>query len=129
VRSVLVISDRDNVATALEPLEPGQSVDVRGASIAVRDTIQRGHKIALAAIASGDAVIKYGSPIGVASSDIPAGCHVHTHNVSSGRGRGDLSASEHPGPLTVAPPGGRLLEPGRLAEPPDDRGDVKERAS
>ena len=107
MRSVLVISDRDNVATALEALEPGRGVEIRGSTIVVRDAIPRGHKIALASIASGEAVIKYGSPIGLASVDIPAGAHVHTHNLSSSRGRGDLEA-----PQTPTPP--------RLAEPPDD---------
>jgi altronate dehydratase len=108
VRSVLVISDRDNVATALEPLEPGRQIDVRGRSLTVRERIPSGHKIALIAIASGAAVIKYGSPIGLASAEISAGAHVHTHNVSSSRGRGDLAAPE-PEPQP------------RLAEPPDDR--------
>ena len=65
-----------------------------------------GHKIALRAIRAGEAVIKYGSPIGLATAEIPAGAHVHTHNLASTRGRGDLEAP---------PP--RLAEP-RLAEPP-----------
>lgn len=108
MRSVLVISERDNVATALEPLEPGHPLDVRGATIVVRDPIPRGHKVALAAIAPGKPVLKYGSPIGLASAAIAPGCHVHTHNVSSSRGRGDLETP----PLQAQP---------RLAEPPDDR--------
>ena len=108
MKSVLVISERDNVATALEALEPGRRLDVRGSAIAVRESIPAGHKIALAPIAAGEEVIKYGSPIGRASADIPAGAHVHTHNVSSTRGRGDLQA-----PAGAAEP--------RLAEPPDDR--------
>lgn len=91
MKSVLVISDRDNVATALEPLEPGRTVEVRNFTVSVREPIQRGHKVALTHIAAGQAVIKYGSPIGTASADIEAGTHVHTHNVSSTRGRGDLA--------------------------------------
>ncbi|MGB2713279.1 MAG: UxaA family hydrolase [Vicinamibacterales bacterium] len=91
MKSVLVISDRDNVATALEPLEPGRTLDVRNAAVTVREPIQRGHKVALTRIAAGEAVVKYGSPIGTASADIEAGSHVHTHNVSSTRGRGDLA--------------------------------------
>ena len=39
---------------------------------------------------------------------LAAGAHVHTHNVASGRGRGDLTVA-----ATPAVP--------RLAEPPDDR--------
>ena len=95
MKSVLVISDRDNVATALEPLEPGRSLDVRNATVTVREAIQRGHKVALRRIAAGESVIKYGSPIGTATVEIEPGSHVHTHNVSSTRGRGDLAA-KHP---------------------------------
>ena len=94
MKSVLAISDRDNVATALEALEPGRTLDVRGTAVTVCDPIPRGHKIALTAIASGTPVIKYGSPIGLATADISAGAHVHTHNVASSRGRGDLGAAQ-----------------------------------
>lgn len=114
MRSVLVISDRDNVATAVEPLEPGRTLDVRNAAVTVREPIQRGHKVALTRIAAGEAVVKYGSPIGTASADIEAGSHVHTHNVSSTRGRGDLAvgstaAREHgsTGDREVGGSGGR----------------------
>jgi altronate hydrolase len=99
VKAIQVISDHDNVATALEALETGRQIEWDGGSIVVRDPILRGHKLAIKAIAAGDAVVKYGSPIGIASQDIPAGAHVHTHNVSSTRGRGDLA------------PAGRLAEP------------------
>lgn len=107
MRAVLAISDRDNVATALERLEPGREVEANGVLVAAIEPIAAGHKVALRAIACGEAVIKYGSPIGLASQDIPPGAHVHTHNVSSSRGRGDLRLpSGEPQP--------------RLAEPPDE---------
>ena len=60
----------------------------------VLDPIPRGHKVALASIGTGEEVIKYGSPIGRATTDIAAGAHVHTHNVASSRGRGDLGRPE-----------------------------------
>ena len=107
MRAAIVISDRDNVATALELLDPGRDLDLNGVSIHVAEPIAPGHKVALRAIAAGDPVIKYGSPIGVASADIAAGTHVHTHNLSSTRGRGDLDEAV---PVTAP----------RLAEPPDD---------
>ena len=97
----IVISADDNVATALEAIERGQTVRAGAETVTAAEAIPRGHKIALRAIHSGDRVIKYGSPIGTASSDIAAGAHVHTHNVASTRGRGDLATSEH----------GRLAEP------------------
>ena len=87
----IVVSERDNVATALEPLDAGTALPIGDATIAVRDRIPEGHKIAIQAIAAGAAVVKYGSPIGTATTDIAAGAHVHTHNLASTRGRGDLA--------------------------------------
>jgi len=95
VNSALVISGRDNVATALEMLEPGRALDLGGRHVVVRDRIPPGHKVAIESIASGQAVLKYGSAIGTAVSDIAAGAHVHVHNLASSRGRGDL----HQGPV------------------------------
>lgn len=48
-----------------------------------RDEICAGHKIALKDIKAGEKVIKYGFPIGVASSDIKKGDWVHVHNVKT----------------------------------------------
>ena len=42
-----------------------------------------GHKYALRDIKKGENIIKYGNPIGHATEDIPAGAHVHTHNVKT----------------------------------------------
>ena len=89
---VIVITPRDNVATALEALAAGQTIDANGRLVTVQEPIANGHKVALAAIRSGEPVIKYGNPIGTATSDIAAGSHVHVHNVASGRGRGDKPA-------------------------------------
>jgi altronate dehydratase small subunit len=89
----VVISTRDNVATALEPLEPGATIRVVETLLTIRDRIPRGHKVALRPIHRGEEILKYGSVIGTASSDIEAGSHVHTHNVGSARGRGDLAAA------------------------------------
>lgn len=89
----IVISTADNVATALETLEAGRQVQAGRGSITLTEAIPRGHKFAIVAIGAGEKVMKYGSPIGSASADIAPGAHVHTHNVASARGRGDLSAS------------------------------------
>lgn len=107
-----MISDRDNVATALELLEPGRRLEIGRRVITVAERILSGHKIALADIPAGAPVVKYGSPIGHATADIPQGTHVHTHNVASDRGRGDLPAG-HMTPVAGA----------RLAEPDEPAGD------
>ena len=90
---VIVITDRDNVATALQPLAPGEVIEVEGRMVTVREAIASGHKIALTQIPAGDPVMKYGNPIGTATCDIEAGAHVHIHNVASARGRGDLASA------------------------------------
>lgn len=92
--AAIVISAADNVATALEALEAGRTFEAHGATVTVVEAIPRGHKIALRAIPAGVIVMKYGSAIGHASADIAAGAHVHTHNVASDRGRGDLAATD-----------------------------------
>jgi altronate hydrolase len=104
VKPALVISERDNVATALETLEAGRIVALGAIAVTISERIPHGHKLALAPIATGQPVVKYGSPIGLATCDIAPGAHVHVHNVASSRGRGDLD--------------GGLPEP-RLAEPSD----------
>jgi hypothetical protein len=90
MKPVLMISGRDNVATALQALAAGREIDVNGLAVIVREPIPSGHKVALRPIPAGEVVIKYGSPIGTATAAIAAGDHVHVHNVASSRGRGDL---------------------------------------
>jgi altronate dehydratase len=107
VKPAIVISARDNVATALDALPAGQLLQFDTATVTVMEPIPRGHKVALRPIRTGDAVLKYGSAIGTATADIAAGAHVHTHNVASDRGRGDRA--EDAG--AAAP---------RLAEPPEE---------
>jgi SAF domain-containing protein len=120
VNAALVISERDNVATALEPLDKGRTITVGGATVLVAEPIARGHKIALHAIHAGDAVIKYGSPIGTASCDIAPGAHVHTHNVASARGRGDLAAGARESAASSAVPRKPDTTPPPLESQPSD---------
>lgn len=91
MNAAIVISAADNVATALEPIAAGQTIRAGASTVTAAEPIPRGHKIALRDIREGDVVLKYGNAIGTASSNIAAGAHVHTHNVASARGRGDLA--------------------------------------
>ena len=90
MNAVLMISERDNVATALEPIDAGRELRAGTWTVVAAEAIPRGHKVAVCAIRAGEPVLKYGSPIGTASTDIAAGAHVHTHNFASARGSGDL---------------------------------------
>ena len=63
----IIINEKDNVAVQL--------IEENG--------IPAGHKVALADIKAGEAVIKYGHRIGIATEDIEIGEWVHTHNVKT----------------------------------------------
>ena len=93
-----MISARDNVATALESLDAGRVVAVNDVVVTASQRIPRGHKIALRSIRAGEPVVKYGNPIGIAP-----GAHVHVHNVSSARGRGDLAQVHASAPRLAEP--------------------------
>lgn len=75
----LRIHPGDTVAIALEALPAGTAISDSDNTQA-RNDIPAMHKIALAPIAAGEPVIKCGTFIGIASADIAAGDHVHTHN-------------------------------------------------
>jgi len=90
-----MLSEADNVATAIEDIEAGMEVPVRlGREVTKIKALERipfGFKMAVADIAKGARVVKYGEPIGIASSDIKKGESVHVHNLEGARGRGDLA--------------------------------------
>lgn len=77
----------DSVAVALAPLARGEVA----AGLELADAIPAGHKFALRPMAAGEAVIKLGQAIGVASEAILAGRHVHDHNLAFA-GSADRSA-------------------------------------
>src|SRR5690242_9370875 len=95
-RALHLIDPSDNVAVALRQLEPGEifgslpnaahmgdAGDSRHELLVVRELIPTGHKVALRAIAAGNAVLKYGWPIGRARRDIEPGSLVHSENLST----------------------------------------------
>ena len=90
---VIVINEKDNVATALKPLNAGTrvSAEVQGRveKITLLSDIPKGHKFALREIEEGEAVIKFGEPIGQSTVKITRGEYVHVHNVIS-QSRGGL---------------------------------------
>lgn len=73
----------DLVATALRALKPGETVTVAGAAITVAEVIPAHHKFALAPIAVGGDVRRFGARIGRATRPIAAGEHVHVHNCAT----------------------------------------------
>ena len=85
-QKAFVIDTRDNVATALTPIEPGTVSllgDARTNTVDAVDSIPTGHKIALCPLSAGDSVIKYGVVIGHATRGIAEGQWVHLHAMAS----------------------------------------------
>ena len=80
------IHPKDNTAVALTSLKKDSVLNLNGRMYTLLEDIPQGHKFALEKISSGEAVIKYGSPIGYATEDIPAGSWIHTHNMKTGLG-------------------------------------------
>ncbi len=81
-RAVLLRGD-DNVAVAARPIPRGFALEVGGRTVAVREPIALGHKVALDDVAIGEPVRKYGQIIGFASRAIAAGSWVHVHNLAA----------------------------------------------
>ena len=80
------IHPKDNTAVALTSLKKDSVLNLDGRMYTLLEDIPQGHKFALEKISAGSAVIKYGSPIGYATEDIPAGSWIHTHNMKTGLG-------------------------------------------
>lgn len=80
----ILVNEKDNVVTLVSDVKKGDDVIYRVGSgtkqIKSSEDIPYGHKVALAEIAKGSDIIKYGETIGRASSNINAGQWVHTHN-------------------------------------------------
>lgn len=92
-RRALVMHPADNVATAVEDIQAGETVGIPGATAVTLDALERipfGFKIALEEIPKGQTIRKYGETIGIASTAIPRGALVHVHNLEGTRARGDL---------------------------------------
>lgn len=85
--NAVLVEGNDDVVVLIEPVEAGSQIVYRDGD-AVRglpasEAVPVYHKAALRAIPHGHVVRKYGEPIGVATRDIRAGGHVHTHNLKS----------------------------------------------
>ena len=114
----------DNVAIAVERLEPGTRVEHDGHRFAIRHTVLEGHRFAAEPIPAGQELLSWGLPFGRAISDIAPGDYAcnekilqvlgEREGVASGHGDGGEPEGTHDqGGGRV--PGGRT--PGRLALP------------
>jgi len=99
------VHPRDNVLVALQTLPAGFVLPSPWPALTLAAEVPAGHKLALAALRKGDAVIKYGYAIGVLTEDVAAGGHIHSHNLQTALS-GELSyqyVAEPANPLTAYP--------------------------
>ena len=82
-RKLLRIHRDDNVLIVVSPVRPGDRDVVDGHEIEFMQNIAIGHKVAARDIKAGEKVYKCGVPIGSAKEMIPAGAHMHLHNLKS----------------------------------------------
>jgi len=80
---LLLLDETDNVLLATRAIAAGTPVTIEGHPIILGTELALGHKVARRPIAAGEAVLKYGVTIGVASEPIDRGEHVHIHNLAS----------------------------------------------
>ncbi len=78
----------DTVGIALRPLSAGE----QALGVVLQSDIPLGHKFAVTAMAKGEAVIKYGQIMAVATADIASGDHVHSHNAAMSESHSDQAA-------------------------------------
>jgi len=94
----IILNDADNVATAVQDLQPGQEAVIRRNRelyrLKISEDIPYGHKFSVRRIRCGEDIIKYGEVIGRATAHMEAGCHAHVQNIEGLRGRGDLVKGE-----------------------------------
>jgi altronate hydrolase len=95
------LNQDDNVIVAMRELESGTRLEIE--KVDVRALIPAGHKVASCAIPKGYQIRKYGQIIGIASEDILAGDHVHTHNVDMLEFSRDYSVGSTTGPSALYP--------------------------
>ncbi len=77
------LGPEDNVLVLATGLPEGTTLRLDGEEVCLVRPLSLGHKIAARAIAEGEAVVKYGAPIGVATQAIAPSEHVHVQNMRS----------------------------------------------
>ena len=92
--SLIRIDPRDNVAIAPAFLRAGDTIALQGKPILVVNDVPFGHKVAVLDIAEGEAILKYGVAIGVASTPIQVGNRVGVHNMHSRRFQAEASRQD-----------------------------------
>jgi altronate hydrolase len=113
------LHEEDDVAVAKSNLQFGMLLALDPSErpehlVPVRRFIPAGHKVALRDLAPGAPVRRYRQVIGFASGAIPAGEHVHSHNLHAGTFDREYRAGADVSPVDYVPPEQRRLFEGYL---------------
>jgi altronate hydrolase len=99
--NIISLHADDNVCVVIRTLTAGTKIAIGGVSFTLERPVGIGHKLAIAPIAKGEQVKKYGQTIGYTTEPIEVGDLVHLHNLSNGDFQKDYaSATEIPPPPT-----------------------------
>jgi hypothetical protein len=82
-QKLLRIHRADNVLIVVRSVKPGDRDVIDGHDVVFTQEIAIGHKVAARDIRAGEKVYKCGVPIGSAKEKVPAGGHIHLHNLKS----------------------------------------------
>jgi altronate hydrolase len=84
MRDIVLLDSLDSVCVAARDVAAGEVVESPGGQIRLIEQVKQGHKLARASLSIGDAVLKWGQPIGFATCPIQPGEWVHSHNMAIG---------------------------------------------
>src|SRR5579859_4813882 len=71
----------DNVAIATRRLEIGTEINLGAATCALAHTVLEGHRFAIRPIITGQPLLSWGFPFGIARTDIAAGDYLCNHSM------------------------------------------------
>lgn len=81
MQTALLIDPSDNLGVALQPLCPGDVVNINGQKVKINQPVAAKHKFAIAPLKKGDRCTLYGVTVGVMTEDLSAGGLIHTENL------------------------------------------------
>lgn len=93
------LHESDKLVVAVDPIMPGSVLY----GVTAKDRVPRGHKMAIAPLAQGEAILKFGQIIGFASKAVEPGEWLHEHNIEMHAFARDYHFAEDSRPEEVLP--------------------------
>ncbi len=82
-QTFLKINPADSVVVCLQPMKKGEQIDIDGRVIVLNQDTPAGHKVLIKDVTAGENIIKYGYPIGHATTELKAGDWVNENNLKT----------------------------------------------